>query len=62
MFEKALGKDTAVGVISIPEKDYDQQHWWRSSAGVRTVIGETMAYLYARFLFTAPEERVEDAR
>jgi hypothetical protein len=61
MFEKALGKDTAVGVISIPEKDYDQQHWWRSSAGVRTVIGETMAYLYARFLFTAPEERVEDA-
>jgi hypothetical protein len=55
MFQKALGKDVAVGVTAIPEKDYDPQHWWRSSVGVRSVISETMAYLYARFLFRPPE-------
>ncbi len=51
LFEKALGKNVGVGVISIPGKDFDEGHWWRSSGGVRVVIGETLAYCYARFLF-----------
>jgi hypothetical protein len=56
MFEKAFGKGTTVGVIAIPNEDYDPHHWWSSSAGVRTVIGEAMAYGYARFLFYPKEE------
>ena len=56
LFEKALGKGATVGVIAIPSEDYDPRHWWRSSAGVRTVIGEAMAYGYARFLFHPAEE------
>ena len=51
LVEKALGNDVNVGVISIPGKDFDGAHWWRSSAGVRNTIGETIAYGYARFLF-----------
>ncbi len=54
LFEKALGKQVEVGVISIPGKDFDDAQWWRSSGGVRGVIGETLAYLYARFLFHPP--------
>ena len=27
------------------------EHWWRSSEGVRDVLGETVAWLYARFFF-----------
>ncbi len=56
MFEKALGKGVTVGVIAIPAKDYDEQHWWRYSQGVRIVIGETLAYTYARLLFYPPQE------
>jgi hypothetical protein len=51
LFCKALGKGFAVGVTAIPTREYDPQHWWRSSAGVRSVSDEALAYLYARLLF-----------
>jgi hypothetical protein len=56
MFEKALGKGVTVGVIAIPPDDYDARRWWRSSEGVRGVIGEALAYVYARLLFYPPAE------
>jgi len=56
MFEKALGRDCPVGVLAVPAVDYDERHWWRSSQGVRIVIGEVIAYGYARLLFYPPEE------
>ncbi len=51
LYQKALGKRVAVGVIALPPADYDPKRWWRSSAGVRSVIGETIAYFYARVFF-----------
>ena len=56
LFEKALGKGVVVGVTAIPSRDFDPAHWWRSSSGVRDVIGETLAYAYARLLFHPPKE------
>jgi hypothetical protein len=32
----------------VQDRNFDPAHWWRSSAGVRTVIGEAIAYLYSR--------------
>jgi hypothetical protein len=56
LFEKALGKDIIVGVTAVSGgEEYDPYHWWRSSAGFRTVIGETLAYGYARFFFRTSE-------
>jgi hypothetical protein len=51
VYQKAFGKRVRVGVLAMPVSDYDPNHWWRSSAGVRTVIGEAIAYVYARFFF-----------
>ena len=51
LFEKAFGSEVKVGIISIPNPDYAPKDWWRNSQGVREVIGESIAYLYARFLF-----------
>jgi uncharacterized SAM-binding protein YcdF (DUF218 family) len=51
MFEKALGSEVEVGVIAIPADDYDEKKWWHSSQGVRVIIGEALAYTYARLLF-----------
>ena len=54
LFQKALGDKVAVGVIAVPNPDYDGKHWWRYSEGVKEVISESAAYVYARFLFYPP--------
>jgi DUF218 domain. len=51
LFQLAFRKSTSVGVIAIPNPDYDRRRWWCYSEGVRDVIGETIAYIYARFFF-----------
>jgi hypothetical protein len=56
LFQKTLGKDVPIGVIAIPEPDYDERHWWRSSQGFRVVTDEAIAYLYARLLFRPSAE------
>jgi hypothetical protein len=56
LFEKALGKNVAVGITAVPVPDYDARHWWRYSAGVRAVIDEGIAYVYARLFFRLPKE------
>ncbi len=51
LFQEAFGKDVKVGIISVPSPDYDAAHWWRYSEGVREVLDETIAYIYAKFFF-----------
>jgi len=51
LFQKALGDNVTVGVIAVPNPDYDARRWWRYSEGVKDVISETAAYLYAKLLF-----------
>jgi hypothetical protein len=51
LYAKAFGASVKIGVIPIADRDYDSKMWWRSSDGFRTVTGEALAYLYARFLF-----------
>lgn len=53
LFQKAFGHKTRIGVLALEDDQYDPQHWWRSSAGVREVPFELIAYLYAKFLFSA---------
>jgi uncharacterized SAM-binding protein YcdF (DUF218 family) len=54
LFQKALGHNVAVGVIAVPNPDYDPRHWWRYSEGVKDVFAESAAYIYARLLFFYP--------
>lgn len=56
LFQRALGSGVTVGVTSVPDFDYDPEQWWHSSAGVRNVVGEMLAYGYARLLFWPAEE------
>ncbi|HEY1788885.1 MAG TPA: ElyC/SanA/YdcF family protein [Verrucomicrobiae bacterium] len=51
LFQEAFGSNARVGIISIPNPDYDARHWWRYSDGVRDVVGEAIAYVYAKFFF-----------
>jgi uncharacterized SAM-binding protein YcdF (DUF218 family) len=51
LYQKAFGKEVGVGIIAVPSPDYDPKHWWRYSEGVRDVVGEGIAYIYAKIFF-----------
>lgn len=51
LFQEAFGKNVKVGIIAVPNPDYDASYWWRYSEGVREVISEAIAYVYARLFF-----------
>ena len=51
LYQKAFGKEIRIGIIAVPSPDYDSTHWWRYSDGVREVVAESVAYIYARFFF-----------
>jgi DUF218 domain len=51
LFQKAFGDEVAVGVIAAEDQSYDPGSWWKSSNGVRNVVDELVAYLYALILF-----------
>ena len=55
LFEKAFGSGVAIGIISVPDPDYDAKRWWRTSEGVREILGESIAYIYARIFFHPSE-------
>jgi hypothetical protein len=57
LFEMALPQDVSVGVVAVANEDFDPHRWWRSSQGVRTVVGEALAYAYARLLFHPFQKR-----
>lgn len=61
LFQRALGDKILVGVVGAPHPEYDANSWWTSSSGVRSVIGEAIAFLYARFVFNPQESSVAQA-
>jgi len=56
LYNKAFSHKVPVGTFSVPPREFDPDRWYASSAGFRTVIGESLAYAYARILFH-PEDR-----
>src|SRR4030095_10981008 len=51
LYKEAFGKNATIGVIAVSNPDYDPKDWWHYSDGVREVIGESIAYIYAKFFF-----------
>lgn len=64
LFQEAFGKGIKVGIIAVPNPDYDARHWWRYSEGVKDVVTEGVAYLYAKFLFwpSSPKDETTGQR
>jgi uncharacterized SAM-binding protein YcdF (DUF218 family) len=62
LYQKAFGETATIGIIAVPNPDYDARHWWRYSEGVKGVGSEALAYVYARLFFHPSEPpRVENA-
>jgi uncharacterized SAM-binding protein YcdF (DUF218 family) len=60
LFQQALGPEMNVGVLSVEPSGYDPQAWWRSSAGVKTVLGETISMAWTVCCFHPPEPGSHD--
>jgi hypothetical protein len=58
LYREALAPSTQVGLLSLQPKEYDPTRWWSSSAGVRTVVGEAIAYAFV----VGPGNEVTHAR
>lgn len=50
VFRKALAPEIKVGVIAVQPLGYEPKRWWIYSEGVRSILGEAIAYIYARFV------------
>ena len=55
LFRAAFGSDVRVGIVALRPSTYDPEKWWATSAGVKTVIPEAFAWLWAAIFFRAPE-------
>lgn len=58
-FEKAFGESTRIGIIAIPDERFEGARWWRTSAGFRKVVEETVGYFYARFFARYADDMVD---
>ncbi len=55
LFALAFGEQAAVGIRSLRSPDFDPAVWWRSSAGARTVLAESIGWLWSVLFFHPPE-------
>ncbi|MBR6020925.1 MAG: hypothetical protein IK066_00740 [Kiritimatiellae bacterium] len=54
LFRRAFSDATQIGTLPLPPLDFDQTDWYRCSSGVRSLLSESIAWLYAVFLTPAP--------
>lgn len=51
LYKNTFGKGYRIGVLNTNKNTYDPKRWWHWSDGVREVMDETIAYLYASLFF-----------
>lgn len=54
LFQMAFGPGVTVGVLSSAPTEFDAQHWWRSSTGTKSVMGETLSLAWTTCCFWPP--------
>ncbi len=58
IFRRILEPDIKVGAIAFPSSYYGRS-WWQTSEGVKSVILETMSYVYVKFIWRPENERID---
>jgi hypothetical protein len=44
-YQRMLGRNTVVGIITVPKSDYDPDRWWASEAGIRKTLKDFAGWL-----------------
>ena len=53
LYRMAFGPKVQVGVMAARSQEYDDGHWWRTSAGAKSVFSETISLLWTTCCFYA---------
>lgn len=56
MYRQALGPEVKVGIFAAHSSEYDEAQWWKSSAGAKGVMGETISLVWVTLFFRPPEQ------
>lgn len=48
-YRRIFGSEVEIGIVAVPEREFDTARWWKSSAGRKAVLGETVALLLGSF-------------
>lgn len=51
VYQMAFGDGVEVGVMAARPETYDADHWWKTSNGVKTVIGEGLSLAWTKCCF-----------
>lgn len=54
LYRMALGDAVEVGVLAARPTDFDAVHWWTSSAGAKSTMGETLSLAWTVCCFWPP--------
>lgn len=54
MYELALGDVAQIGIRSAESDDFESESWWQSSSGAKTVVTESIAWLWSGLMFHPP--------
>jgi uncharacterized SAM-binding protein YcdF (DUF218 family) len=46
IFQKVFGDSVEIGIVALPDESYDNDRWWGSSAGIKSVGMEVLALAY----------------
>lgn len=61
LYEMAFGPNVGVGILSARSPEYDEGHWWRSSAGAKSVLAESISVIWTICCFNpAPRGSYEE--
>jgi hypothetical protein len=51
LYRMALGSGVSIGIVSATPDDYGPEYWWRTSSGVKSVVGETLGLAWTACCF-----------
>jgi len=55
IYRMAFGPGVRVGAIAVTPSEYDAEHWWTSSQGVKTTLGEILSLAWTQCCFWPAE-------
>jgi hypothetical protein len=58
----AFGPGVRVGILAATPSSYDPQAWWRTSAGAKDVLGESIGWLWTELFFHPPQRGSPEER
>lgn len=62
LYRMAFGPNVSIGIFSARSTQYDEERWWQTSAGVKSVLDETLSVTWTACCFYPPPRGSHEER